>query len=211
MGIFRRNQVDLSDEGLALAAEESNVNEAAAADESFDSAAISQQLVDAGEEAAAEPANATEAFADNQPGAEADGAQALSAAAKAERESLWQAAAAEIAASWPQAMGEGQALIAKMVEISERYGDRDLWQRTPSGIMREAAIELFGLPTTRDNEYAKMAAQSARAAAMEEMNRRNNAKAGLSKRRGRQNRPPVLTEEEKIIEEIANARSRGIF
>ena len=33
MGIFRRNQIDLSDEGLALAAEESNAIDKAAADE----------------------------------------------------------------------------------------------------------------------------------------------------------------------------------
>ena len=33
MGIFRRNQIDLSDEGLALAAEDSNVIKEAAADE----------------------------------------------------------------------------------------------------------------------------------------------------------------------------------
>ena len=136
---------------------------------------------------------------------------ALSAEQKAEREALWQEAAASVAASWPQAMGQGQQLIAKMVEISQRYGDAQLWQRVPAGIMREAAIELYGMPLSRDNDYARIAAQSAREAALEEMNRRNQAKAGLEKRRGRQTHPPALTEEEKIIEQISQARGGSIF
>ena len=64
---------------------------------------------------------------------------------------------------------------------------------------------------SRDNDYARIAAQSAREAALEEMNRRNQAKAGLEKRRGRQTHPPALTEEEKIIEQISQARGGSIF
>ena len=215
MGIFRRNQIDLSDEGLALAAAESNVIKEAAVDQepaplSGDNASslAADSLAPQGESGADEDDRDGEIRPEPTDG---ETGQPLPAAVRAERETLWQEAAQAVAASWPQAMGQGQQLITKMVEISERYGDRELWQRAPEGIMREAAIELYGLPERRDNGYAKLAAQSAREAALEEMNRRNQAKAGLEKRRGRQSRPPALTEEEKIIEQISHARGRGIF
>ena len=116
-----------------------------------------------------------------------------------------------ITASWPQAAGQGQALIAKMNEIGARYGDPLLWQRAPEGIMREAAIELFGLPRTKDNTYAKVAAEAARNAAMEEMLRRDKAKAGLAKKKGGSSPAAPPSEEEKIVAEIAKARDHRIF
>ena len=210
MGIFRRNQIDLSDEGLALAAEDSNVIIEAAADEGQTNIRDHSSAVNS--LAAAGGLSTEDDLPAHETGQELEEQQpALSAEQKAEREALWQEAAASVAASWPQAMGQGQQLIAKMVEISQRYGDAQLWQRVPAGIMREAAIELYGMPLSRDNEYARIAAQSAREAALEEMNRRNQAKAGLEKRRGRQTHPPALTEEEKIIEQISQARGGSIF
>mgnify|MGYP006980315301 FL=1 len=210
MGIFRRNQIDLSDEGLALAAEDSNVIKEAAADEGQTNIRDHSSAVNS--LAAAGGLSTEDDLPAQETGQELEEQQpALSAEQKAEREALWQEAAASVAASWPQAMGQGQQLIAKMVEISQRYGDAQLWQRVPAGIMREAAIELYGMPLSRDNEYARIAAQSAREAALEEMNRRNQAKAGLEKRRGRQTHPPALTEEEKIIEQISQARGGSIF
>ena len=210
MGIFRRNQIDLSDEGLALAAEVSNVIKEAAADEGQTNIRDHSSAVNS--LAAAGGLSTEDDLPAQETGQELEEQQpALSAEQKAEREALWQEAAASVAASWPQAMGQGQQLIAKMVEISQRYGDAQLWQRVPAGIMREAAIELYGMPLSRDNEYARIAAQSAREAALEEMNRRNQAKAGLEKRRGRQTHPPALTEEEKIIEQISQARGGSIF
>ena len=210
MGIFRRNQIDLSDEGLALAAEDSNVIKEAAADEGQTNIRDHSSAVNS--LAAAGGLSTEDDLPAQETGQELEEQQpALSAEQKAEREALWQEAAASVAASWPQAMGQGQQLIAKMVEISQRYGDAQLWQRVPAGIMREAAIELYGMPLSRDNEYARIAAQSARDAALEEMNRRNQAKAGLEKRRGRQTHPPALTEEEKIIEQISQARGGSIF
>ena len=210
MGIFRRNQIDLSDEGLALAAEDSNVIKEAAADEG--QAEIRDHSLAINSLAITEGSSTEDDLPAQETGQELEEQQpALSAEQKAEREALWQEAAASVAASWPQAMGQGQQLVAKMVEISQRYGDAQLWQRVPAGIMREAAIELYGMPLSRDNDYARIAAQSARAAALEEMNRRNQAKAGLEKRRGRQTHPPALTEEEKIIEQISQARGGSIF
>ena len=210
MGIFRRNQIDLSDEGLALAAEDSNVIKEAAADEGQTNIRDHSSAVNS--LAAAGGLSTEDDLPAQETGQELEEQQpALSAEQKAEREALWQEAAASVAASWPQAMGQGQQLIAKMVEISQRYGDAQLWQRVPAGIMREAAIELYGMPLSRDNEYARIAAQSAREAALEEMNRRNQAKAGLEKRRGRQTHPPALTEEEKIIEQISQSRGGSIF
>ncbi len=210
MGIFRRNQIDLSDEGLALAAEDSNVIKEAAADEGQTNIRDHSSAVNS--LAAAGGLSTEDDLPAQETGQELEEQQpALSAEQKAEREALWQEAAASVAASWPQAMGQGQQLIAKMVEISQRYGDAQLWQRVPAGIMREAAIELYGMPLSRDNDYARIAAQSAREAALEEMNRRNQAKAGLEKRRGRQTHPPALTEEEKIIEQISQARGGSIF
>ena len=210
MGIFRRNQIDLSDEGLALAAEDSNVIKEAAADEGQTNIRDHSSAVNS--LAAAGGLSTEDDLPAKETGQELEEQQpALSAEQKAEREALWQEAAASVAASWPQAMGQGQQLIAKMVEISQRYGDAQLWQRVPAGIMREAAIELYGMPLSRDNDYARIAAQSAREAALEEMNRRNQAKAGLEKRRGRQTHPPALTEEEKIIEQISQARGGSIF
>ena len=184
MGIFRRNQIDLSDEGLALAAEDSNVIKEAAADEGQTNIRDHSSAVNS--LAAAGGLSTEDDLPAQETGQELEEQQpALSAEQKAEREALWQEAAASVAASWPQAMGQGQQLIAKMVEISQRYGDAQLWQRVPAGIMREAALE--------------------------EMNRRNQAKAGLEKRRGRQTHPPALTEEEKIIEQISQARGGSIF
>ena len=210
MGIFRRNQIDLSDEGLALAAEDSNVIKEAAADEGQTNIRDHSSAVNS--LAAAGGLSTEDDLPAQETGQELEEQQpALSAEQKAEREALWQEAAASVAASWPQAMGQGQQLIAKVVEISQRYGDAQLWQRVPAGIMREAAIELYGMPLSRDNDYARIAAQSAREAALEEMNRRNQAKAGLEKRRGRQTHPPALTEEEKIIEQISQARGGSIF
>ena len=210
MGIFRRNQIDLSDEGLALAAEDSNVIKEAAADEGQTNIRDHSSAVNS--LAAAGGLSTEDDLPAQETGQELEEQQpALSAEQKAEREALWQEAVASVAASWPQAMGQGQQLIAKMVEISQRYGDAQLWQRVPAGIMREAAIELYGMPLSRDNDYARIAAQSAREAALEEMNRRNQAKAGLEKRRGRQTHPPALTEEEKIIEQISQARGGSIF
>ena len=48
-------------------------------------------------------------------------------------------------------------------------------------------------------------------AALAEMNRRNQAKAGLDKRRGRPAPPAAMTEEEQIIEQISRAKDKGIF
>jgi len=204
MGIFRRQEIDLSDEGLALAAEESNgiVNQSAADGGGPLSPGNTQDI--------AEPAARTAPEAEG--GEQGSPPRAQAAEARPEgREQGWQSAAEKISAAWPQAFAHGEELVAKMVEIGGRYGDPQLWQRSPEGIMREAAIELFGWPKNRDNEYAKIAAQAARDAALKEMSRRNQLKAGLEQPSVRKSAPAPLTEEEKILEEIRRARGRGIF
>ncbi len=197
MGIFRKHDIDLSDEALNQTAEDSNEIANGSATEAA--------------EASAQQNPESDAQDDSEETAEQAEHNPLDQEAQAERESQWQQAREQIADLWPEAMGEGEKLISRMVEIGERYGDPQLWQRSPQGIMREAAIELFGLPKERDNGYARIAAEAAREAAMQEMSLRDQAKTGLAKTKSRQAPPPPLTEEEKIINAIAKARRGSIF
>ena len=200
MGIFRHNEIDLSDEGLFPTAAESN--------EMSKEAAADREQPAAETEKDAAPLT-PERTAEGEPGEAAE--ELLSGDELAERDAAWQTAAAEVVALWPQAKGAGRELIARMNEIGARYGDPLLWQKAPAGIMREAAIELYGLPRTRDNDYAKAAARAAREAALSEQERRSQAKAGLA--RGKKARRPAAppSEEERIIAEIAEARRHSIF
>lgn len=214
MGIFGKREIDLSDEALAAAAEQSNEIASGSAaehsqnDASHEQSDLEQQLNGNQQQTAEAEEEQTEM---EQAAASELEQDPWDSEAKAERENLWQQAKAETAELWPQAMGEGEKLISKMIEIGERYGDPQLWQRSPAGIMREAAIELFGLPRQRDNAYARLAAESAREAALKEMSLRNQAKIGLHKNNSRQAPPAPLTEEEKIIESISRAKKSNIF
>lgn len=208
MGIFRKQEIDLSDEGLARAAEESNVIGCGSATDTGGPSSPGNP----GEPPA--PANIAAPEAGGREPATQPTNEPIAAsadAAQTEQVGLWQSAAEEITAAWPQAFSRGRELVAKMVEIGSRYGDPQLWQRAPAGIMREAALELFGWPKQRDNEYAKIAAQAAREGTLREMSRRNSGKAGLEKPSVHKSAPPPLTEEDKILEEIRRARGRGIF
>ena len=95
MGIFRRNQIDLSDEGLALAAEESNAIDKAAADE--DQPAFAQGHTVSSLTADTLATGEEDSLGDDLPAEESQqesfargDKQPLTAAEKAEREALWQ-------------------------------------------------------------------------------------------------------------------------
>lgn len=200
MGIFRRNQIDLSDEGLALTAEESNeMPEQAAADQNGLSAEADMDGLQQERDMEAEE------------GQEETSPVELSPGEKAEREAAWRQAVEKTAAQWPQAAGQGKELILKMNEIGSRYGDPLLWQKAPESIMQEAAIELFGMPVAKDNDYAGAAARAARAAVLREQDRRAAAKLGLAKARSIRRPAAPPSEEERIVAEIAGAKRRGIF
>ena len=193
MGIFRHDNIDLSDEGLAAAAE---INE-----DAKEESAVGKGLLDAETEeqqntgmpaAASRQADANDRENDEMP-------------------IKWRQAAEKIAAAWPQAKGQGKELIARMTEISRRYGDPQLWQREPEGLLREAAIELFGMPLTRDNNYALEAAEAARKAAISDLERREQSKLGLAKRKSNIAPPQKPSYEQQIWNEIAAARDSSIF
>lgn len=97
-----------------------------------------------------------------------------------------------------------------MVEISCRYGDETLWQRAPGGLMREAAVELFGMPRRSDPavlaEVVRQAHQQGRQQALQQQ----QAKAGLSPHISQQ-QPAAPSAEEQIIHDMMRARSSAIF
>ena len=109
MGIFRRNQIDLSDEGLALAAEDSNVIKEAAADEGQTNIRDHSSAVNS--LAAAGGLSTEDDLPAQETGQELEEQQpALSAEQKAEREALWQEAAASVAAKLAPGNGAGAAV-----------------------------------------------------------------------------------------------------
>lgn len=194
MGIFRHDNIDLSDEGLAAAAE---INE-----DAKEESAAGKGLLDAETE---EQTQNTDLPAAASRQADANDRE------NDERPIKWRQAAEKIAAVWPQAKGQGKELIARMTEISRRYGDPQLWQREPEGLLREAAIELFGMPLTRDNNYALEAAEAARKAAISDLERREQSKLGLAKRKSNIAPPQKPSYEQQIWNEIAAARDSSIF
>lgn len=198
MGIFRNRrepELDLSDDSLLAETAE-------AAAEALP-ASGPQAVSDAG------PAEREESGADNTDSA----AQAALAPqpSRAEQEQVWRTAATENARHWPQLMSDPRRLLAKMADISARYGDSSLWQRAPAGIMREAAIELYGLPQSVDNSVISGAIQQAHAEGQRLAASRHQAKLGLAPPRGASVVPPIVSEEQRIIREMMEARRGGIF
>lgn len=125
------------------------------------------------------------------------------------REAAWQQAACETVQHWPQIRQDMPAVLHKMVEISRRYGDETLWQRAPGGLMREAAVELFGMPRRSDPaalaEAVRQAHQQGRQQALQQQ-----AKAGLAPHISQQ-QPAAPSAEEQIIRDMMRARSSAIF
>jgi len=165
-----------------------------------------------------EDAAAEEAPAQEEPAAEAAPPEEAEtappeedpAALFADREQHWQTAAMEVAAHWPQVREDMPGLVAKMAELSAQYGDRTLWQRNPHSLMREAAIELYGMPQLPNGDAIARAVQQAHADGMAQGMQNARAKAGLAP--GRVHAPhKTLTEEERIIRDMVQARKQSMF
>ncbi|MBR0376717.1 MAG: hypothetical protein IJH59_09155 [Firmicutes bacterium] len=192
MSLFRRKEdtPDLSDQALSESAE--------AADEAErESGGEAQPLSAAGsgpDKAAAEPEAASPTA---EPGPE--------------QERRWQEAARSVAGHWPQIKGDLPALLARMKEISAGYGDPDLWQRAPAGIMREAAVELYGMPSRPDDGALYQAVRAAHEQGRKAAADRRRALAGLAPPQISRSAPPPLTEEEKILQDMKRARKGRLF
>lgn len=199
MSIFRRRQEEeaaaLSDAALLAAAE------AAAAETAETAAAETAAGESAAADAAAETAPETAETAEAAPSL-----QQLQ-----QQEAAWQQALAEALPHWPQLCAAPRALLAKMSEISARYGDARLWQRAPAAILREAAIELYGLPAAPAAGAIRAAVEQAHAAGMRRAAECDRSKLGLAPPRSARRAPAAISEEERIIREMTAARRGGIF
>lgn len=200
MSIFRRRQEEeaaaLSDAAL-LAAAEAAAAETAAETAAAETAAGESAAADAAAETAPETAETAEA---------APSLQQLQ-----QQEAAWQQALAEALPHWPQLCTAPRALLAKMSEISARYGDARLWQRAPAAILREAAIELYGLPAAPAAGAIRAAVEQAHAAGMRRAAECDRSKLGLAPPRSARRAPAAISEEERIIREMTAARRGGIF
>lgn len=198
MSIFRRRQEEeaaaLSDAALLAVAE---VAETAAETAAAETAAGESAAADAAAETAPETAETAEA---------APSLQQLQ-----QQEAAWQQALAEALPHWPQLCAAPRALLAKMSEISARYGDARLWQRAPAAILREAAIELYGLPAAPAAGAIRAAVEQAHAAGMRRAAECDRSKLGLAPPRSARRAPAAISEEERIIREMTAARRGGIF
>lgn len=199
MSIFRRRQEEeaaaLSDAALLAAAEVAEVAEAA--ETAAETAAGESAAADAAADTAPETAETAEA---------APSLQQLQ-----QQEAAWQQALAEALPYWPQLCAAPRALLAKMSEISARYGDARLWQRAPAAILREAAIELYGLPAAPAAGAIRAAVEQAHAAGMRRAAECDRSKLGLAPPRSARRAPAAISEEERIIREMTAARRGGIF
>lgn len=200
MSIFRRRQEEeaaaLSDAALLAAAEAAAAETAAAETAAAETAA--------GESAAADAAAETAETAET-----AEAAPSLQQLQQ--QEAAWQQALAEALPHWPQLCAAPRALLAKMSEISARYGDARLWQRAPAAILREAAIELYGLPAAPAAGAIRAAVEQAHAAGMRRAAECDRSKLGLAPPRSARRAPAAISEEERIIREMTAARRGGIF
>lgn len=204
MSIFRRRQEEeaaaLSDAALLAAAETAAAETAAAEAAAAETAAGESAAADAAAETAPETAETAET---------AEAAPSLQQLQQ--QEAAWQQALAEALPHWPQLCAAPRALLAKMSEISARYGDARLWQRAPAAILREAAIELYGLPAAPAAGAIRAAVEQAHAAGMRRAAECDRSKLGLAPPRSARRAPAAISEEERIIREMTAARRGGIF
>ena len=128
----------------------------------------------------------------------------------AAQEQLWEQAQQQVLQLWPQAQGDMESLVRLMTEISQEYGDGQLWQRDPVGMLRHAAMELYGPPSQNLEQVvqaALLAGQQEQARREKEQQRRLTlAPSGL-----RQSRPAPLSPDQEIIRAMAQSRRNGIF
>ena len=157
------------------------------------------------------PESVGEAAADPIAASEPDKAASAAAEPGPEQEQRWQEAARSVADHWPQIKGDLPAMLTRMKAISESYGDPTLWQRAPAGIMREAAVELYGMPSRPDDGALYQAVRAAHEQGRKAAADRRRALAGLAPPQISRSAPPPLTEEEKILQDMRRARKGRLF
>lgn len=195
MSLFRRKEdtPDLSDQALSESAE------------------AAERAEGAGQESGMQEASDPTAAPGPDPDADASPAASPAAEPGPEQERRWQEAARSVAGHWPQIKGDLPALLARMKEISAGYGDPDLWQRAPAGIMREAAVELYGMPSRPDDGALFQAVRAAHEQGRKAAADRRRTLAGLAPPQISRSAPPPLTEEEKILQDMKRARKGRLF
>ena len=164
----------------------------------------------AGGEAAAPEQPAPAQFTPGPP-APAATAPAAEQTLAADVEQQWREAAAAVDGHWPQVRENLPAVLARMKQISQRYGDESLWQRAPVGLMREAAVELYGMPPRPDAALLQGALRSAHEQGRQAALERRRSLVGLAPPQLSRSAPPPLSEEERIIRDIAGAKRGRLF
>lgn len=133
---------------------------------------------------------------------------------KKEEEQAFTTAMKAITTDFPNANSkeEQTQLIRKMVEISETYGDRNLWRRNPAGMLKQAALELYGVPQKVDQSAIDAAVTAAKNKTAADIAAKEAAKTGLTiNQQNNQQKTATQTYEEKIIDEIFNVKRGGLF
>lgn len=133
---------------------------------------------------------------------------------KKEEEQAFNTAMKAITTDFPNANSkeEQTQLIRKMVEISETYGDRNLWRRNPAGMLKQAALELYGVPQKVDQSAIDAAVTAAKNKTAADIAAKEAAKTGLTiNQQNNQQKTATQTYEEKIIDDIFNVKRGGLF
>lgn len=121
----------------------------------------------------------------------------------------------QTAQDFPQAKTEDgrRQVVEKMVEISSRYGDGYLWRKNPSGMLLQAALELWGPPKVIDQQAVNAATETGKAQALAELQNKEQAKSQLTAPQTVNNKDQTteISEDEKIIQGIFSSLGGGLF
>ena len=103
-------------------------------------------------------------------------------------------------------------LIGKMVEISETYGDRNLWRKNPMGMLKQAAIEIYGIPKQVNQTAIDAAVAAAKQQTAADIAAKESAKSGLTiNQQNNQQKTAAPSYEEKVINDIFAVKGGGLF
>lgn len=103
-------------------------------------------------------------------------------------------------------------LIGKMVEISETYGDRNLWRRNPMGMLKQAAFEIYGVPKQVDQTAIDAAVAAAKQQTAADIAAKESAKTGLTiNQQNNQQKTAAPSYEEEVINGILAVKRGGLF
>ena len=115
---------------------------------------------------------------------------------------------------FPEAKGKEQQkeLISKMVEVSRGYGDPMLWKKNPAGMLKQAALELYGVPKQIDQAAIDAAVAAAKQQTAAAINAKESAKTGLTiNQQNNQQQTAEPSYEEKVINDIFAVKGGGLF